>query len=142
MANLPYQGPLPFPPGSWIRSQPYPGVPFVVKAPKFLQGAGAVIFVLDPVLPPGLVGYSYSQTLTAGGGIPAYTFAVTAGVLPGGLSLNSSTGVLSGTPSAAGTFSFTVTATDSQPQSGSQAFTVSIGGPLVFGATANSGFTG
>jgi hypothetical protein len=52
-----------------------------------------------------------------------YTFAVTAGSLPAGLSL-SSAGVLSGTPTAAGSSSFTITATDSTGAAGSQAYTL------------------
>ena len=61
---------------------------------------------------------SYSQTLTADGGTPPYTFAVTAGSLPSGLTL-SPAGLLSGMPSAGGTFNFTVTATDSNGCKGS-----------------------
>lgn len=55
------------------------------------------------------VGTPYSFTVTATG-TPAPTFAVTAGTLPGGLQLNGTTGVISGTPTAAGTANFTVTA--------------------------------
>ena len=69
-------------------------------------------------------GVAFTQTLTATGSTPI-TYAVTAGTLPAGLSL-SSAGVLSGTPSAAGSYSFTVTATntagtDSQAYSGTVA---------------------
>ena len=64
-------------------------------------------------LPNAIVGVAYSQTLTAAGGLPPYTYAITAGALPAGLTL-STTGVISGTPTTAGASSFTVTATDSQ----------------------------
>jgi len=66
-------------------------------------------------LPGGVIGTAYSQTLTAAGGIDAYTWSVPPGTLPAGLSL-SSTGVLSGTPTGTvtGTTSFTVTVTDSE----------------------------
>jgi uncharacterized repeat protein (TIGR03803 family) len=74
-------------------------------------------------LPAETVGASYSQTLTANGGTAPYTFAVTAGSLPAGLTLSSG-GVLSGTPTAAGSSSFTVTATDSTGAAGSQAYTL------------------
>jgi large repetitive protein len=74
----------------------------------------------------GQVGLPYSQTVSASGGTGPYTFAVTAGALPAGVTL-SPAGTLSGTPTAGGSFSFTVTATDSSafpgPYSGSQAYT-------------------
>ena len=64
-------------------------------------------------LPNAVLGATFSQTLTAAGGLAPYTYAVTAGSLPAGLSL-SAAGMLSGTPTSAGASSFTVTATDSE----------------------------
>ena len=55
-------------------------------------------------------GESYSQKLAAEGTAP--TWSVTDGNLPDGLNLNKSTGEIFGTPSAPGTFKFTVTATN------------------------------
>lgn len=69
----------------------------------------------DP-LPNGTVGIAYSYTLTASGGVPPYTYTIASGSLPTGLSLNSSTGVVSGTPTqniSLDSVSFTVT--DSAP---------------------------
>ncbi|MFN7973831.1 MAG: Ig domain-containing protein [Acidobacteriota bacterium] len=85
----------------------------------------AGITVLPAALPAGTVGTPYSQIITAGGGTPPYTFAVTAGALPAGLTL-SPVGLLSGTPTTAGTFNFTVTATDATGCTGSQAYTLVI----------------
>lgn len=59
------------------------------------------------------IGVPYSGTITVTGGTPPYTFALTGGALPPGLTLNTSTGVISGTPTAAGTFNYQVTITDS-----------------------------
>jgi len=82
--------------------------------------------VLAPAtLPPGTPGTAYSQTLTATGGAgPPFTFTVSAGSLPTGLTLDSATGVLSGTPASVGTFAFTISATDSAGVSGSQAYSL------------------
>ncbi|MBE0568338.1 MAG: putative Ig domain-containing protein, partial [Deltaproteobacteria bacterium] len=61
-------------------------------------------------LPAGTVGTAYSQTLAATGGTTPYSWSVSAGTLPAGLSLSTG-GVLSGTPTAAATSSFTVQVT-------------------------------
>lgn len=85
---------------------------------------------VNPVgLPGALQGENYSQTLTAsssGGGTAAYSFAVTAGALPPGLSLSAG-GRLSGTPTQPGSFSFTVTATDANGCAGRRALTLAVG---------------
>ena len=58
-------------------------------------------------------GTAYNQTISATGIAPV-TFAVTSGNLPGGLSLDATTGAVTGTPSGAGSFTFTVRATDNR----------------------------
>ncbi|MHB8799604.1 MAG: ice-binding family protein [Thermoanaerobaculia bacterium] len=67
----------------------------------------------------------YSVQLSATGGTAPYTFAVTAGALPDGLTL-STAGLLSGTPTTPGTFIFTVTATDAEGCTGFRAYTITI----------------
>ena len=62
-------------------------------------------------LPDGEVGTVYSQTLTATGD-PTITWNVTSGTLPAGLTLDTNTGTISGTPTTANTYNFTVTATN------------------------------
>lgn len=69
------------------------------------------ISITPPTLPPGNVNSGYAQPLSASGGTGSYSFAKIAGNLPAGLSLAAS-GVVSGTPAEAGTFSFTASATD------------------------------
>ena len=72
--------------------------------------------VTTATLPAGVIGTNYSQTLAAAGGITPYTWSITTGSLPAGLSLNTSTGVISGNPggSFTGTTNFTVTVTDNE----------------------------
>jgi hypothetical protein len=63
-------------------------------------------------LPAGTIGESYAaQQLSVGGGTPPYTFTITSGVLPDGLTLNVNS-VISGTPTAAGQYAFQIGATD------------------------------
>jgi uncharacterized repeat protein (TIGR03803 family) len=84
----------------------------------------------------------YSQQLSTTGGDVPYTFSVSAGALPSGLSLNPSTGLLSGTPTATGMFSFTITVTDSLGNSASRGSTVTINPPITIGAGYPPGTVG
>ena len=61
----------------------------------------------------GQVGVAYSSALLASGGVPPYTFSITSGSLPPGLTLNTSTGAITGTPTTYGTFNFTAKVVDS-----------------------------
>ncbi len=104
------------------------------------QGTGTItnddvpVTVNPATVPDGTVGVAYSQAITASGGTAPYSFAVTAGALPAGLTLSPG-GLLSGTPTAGGTFAFTITATDSSPFpgpfSGSRAYTLTIAAPTI-----------
>jgi hypothetical protein len=85
-----------------------------------------VITVNPPTLPNGTVGIAYSQIISASGGTSPYTFSVSSGALPTGLILNATTGAITGTPTAAGTFDFTITATDATGCSGSRPYTIII----------------
>lgn len=86
------------------------------------------VTIAPTTLPPAQFNAAYSQTLTASsanGAVAPYTFAITAGALPAGLTL-SSAGVLSGTATTAGAFNFTVTATSANSFSGSRAYTLQV----------------
>jgi len=78
-------------------------------------------------LTAGTVDIAYSATLTATGGKAPYTWSVSGGTLPGGLSL-SNTGVIQGTPKASGTYTFTIKAADSSTavKNTTQLFSVTI----------------
>ncbi|RZJ27578.1 MAG: autotransporter domain-containing protein, partial [Brevundimonas sp.] len=77
---------------------------------------------------------AYSTAFTGAGGVAPYSYAVTAGALPAGLTL-ATDGILSGTPTAGGAFSFTVTATDSStgagPYTASQTVALTVNGSTI-----------
>ena len=70
----------------------------------------------------GVANETYSQTLQASGGVGSYTWSISSGTLPTGLSL--ATGVISGTPTVSGTFTFTTKVTDAHSVSGTLAQTI------------------
>ena len=112
------------------------GGPFSNTRAYTIVVAPPVTVIAPTTVPNATVGTAYSQTFTASGGISPYSFAVTAGALPAGTSLNAATGVLSGTPTAGGTFNFTVTATGSStgigsPHTGSRAYALTIAAPAI-----------
>ena len=89
-------------------------------------------------LPGGTQNAAYSATLAATGGIPPYTWSITSGALPTGLSLSSSTGAISGTPTAAGTSSFTVQVSDVHAASATQALSLIVAAPSSPSITTSS----
>ncbi len=82
----------------------------------------AVVVTTTSPLLGGTTGVAFSQTLASTGGTGSRTYGKSSGVLPAGTSL-SSAGVVSGTPTAAGTSSFTVTVVDATGATGSKPFT-------------------
>jgi len=64
-------------------------------------------------LPNGYQWLNYGTNLSATGGVTPYSWSIVSGSLPAGLTLDPGTGLISGTPSAFGTFNFTVRVTDS-----------------------------
>jgi uncharacterized repeat protein (TIGR01451 family) len=93
----------------------------------------------NPAPPSAQAGIAYTDTLTATGGTSPFTWSISGGSLPSGITLNSSTGVLSGTPTSAGLYSFTVKVTDSFGQSATQSLSMTVAvGPLVIAASANT----
>lgn len=77
------------------------------------------------VLKGATAGVAYSETITAQNGNSPYTFAITAGALPTGMSMTSG-GIISGTCSTPATYTFTVTVTDVNGYTGSQSFSITV----------------
>ena len=88
-----------------------------------LTATGDAVVVAPAALPAMTVSEPYTVTFTATGGLGPYTFSVSAGAVPAGLALNGTTGVLAGTPTTAGDYAFSITATDSLGSTGVRAYT-------------------
>ena len=80
-------------------------------------------------LPTGTFNEVYNQTVSVTGGIGTLIWGVTSGALPPGLNLNASSGTVSGTPTSAGPFTFTLRVTDAIPQFDEQNVTIAINSP-------------
>jgi putative Ig domain-containing protein len=89
-------------------------------------GGGNTVNVTNPGNKTGTVGVATSLQIQASDSSSTATLTYSATGLPGGLSINSSSGLISGTPTTAGTFSVTATATDNTGASGSTSFTWTI----------------
>src|SRR5205085_6776925 len=76
--------------------------------------------------PGGTVGTPYSATLASSGGQAPYQWSVTSGQLPSGVTLNSSTGGISGTPTTAGPCLFGIQVSDAMGATASARFSVTI----------------
>lgn len=89
--------------------------PQVVTRDLFFEIKPPSVNITTATLPDGTTGVFYSNEVMATAGFTPYSFAITAGVLPNGLSLptNRRTGVISGIPTQAGSFTFTIEVTDS-----------------------------
>ncbi|HUN37855.1 MAG TPA: putative Ig domain-containing protein [Trebonia sp.] len=99
----------------------------------------AVPTLSNPAPASGQTGVAYSNGLAVTGGTAPYTWSVSAGSLPPGLSLNPTTGVISGTPTAVGLYTFTVQVTDAFGLTATQTLSIGVtAGPLVISASASS----
>jgi Leucine-rich repeat (LRR) protein len=85
-----------------------------------------VLSVTTMSLPAGATGFAYGEALTATGGDGSYIWSVTVGSLPTGLSLVDSTGIISGTPSAEGSDTFTVQVASGDGQTASQRLSIAV----------------
>ncbi len=111
---------------------------------------------LSPNLSPALISTPYSAALTVNGGTPPFTYTLLGGTLPIGLTLNASTGQISGTPAVLGTMTFSAQVTDTNGATASNFFSITVqplplsinsaplpdgtvGQPYAFSITANGG---
>jgi hypothetical protein len=99
-----------------------------IGAFELLSSTPADVVLTTTSLPAGTVSVAYSATLAATGGVTPYGWSVVAGALPAGLSLNATTGVISGTPTTEGSATFTIRVNDSQalPDTDSKPLSITI----------------
>ena len=122
--------------------------------PRFATGGSpttAFTITGPPIPPPSITTTSFSNgqqgiaytpvALGVNGGQSPYAWAITAGALPGGIALAPGTGVISGTPTANGTFSFTVRVTDSLLQTGTANLSIVVRPPVSISTTTLPGGT-
>jgi hypothetical protein len=89
-----------------------------------------VITLTPTTLPNATLGVAYSQTMAGSGGKAPYTFTVTVGTLPVGLTLTAA-GVLAGTPTAAGTSTVTIRGTDANGCNGDRVYSLIVACPVI-----------
>jgi len=105
---------------------------FLVAAAVVVAVLGSTAFAAGPLriqttsLVNGRVGVPYSQTMAGNGGTPPYSFAITGGTLPPGLSLTAGSGNINGTPTASGVYAFTAEITDAVPATATKALSITI----------------
>jgi hypothetical protein len=103
-------------------------LPLTISGTVPANGNSSALSITMSSFYAGAVGNSYSQTLAASGGSGTYTFTITSGSLPAGLTLGSG-GSITGTPTTAGTVSFTAQVSDSAQATSSRQFDITIDAP-------------
>ncbi len=92
--------------------------------PPGTTSGSTILSTVTASLPGGTVDSAYSATLQASGGTVPYTWSISSGSLPAGLTLNTGSGVISGTPTATETASFTVQVNDSASHVATQSLSI------------------
>lgn len=92
--------------------------------------------------PEGAVGQAYTTSLTAAGGTLPYTWSIASGSLPPALTISATTGVISGTPTTKGTFSFTVSVKDDFGATATVATAIAVDAPLALTSVLPNGTVG
>ena len=112
-----------------------PNVFALVNAPQW-----SALSITTSALSQGKVGSAYSQALAASGRIAPYTWSIASGSLPAGLSLDPATGVISGTPTAAGVSTFAIQVADSEsiPATAVASFSLTIAAKVASSTTLTS----
>jgi hypothetical protein len=114
--------------------------PFTVQVKDFIGGTatkalsitvGAGLIITTTSLPGGALTQPYSQTLASTGGLLPVTWSIASGALPPPLTLDGTTGIISGTPASTGNFSFVVLVTDARGAVARQSLSINIANPIL-----------
>lgn len=97
---------------------------------SIVVSAAPALTITTATLPNGTTGTAYSQTLAVTGGTAPYTWALASGTLPAGLTLNPSTGAITGTPTAAATSNFAVQVTDASKATAQKTLSIVVAAPV------------
>ena len=103
------------------------GTPITQNFTLTVTGPVPDLGITTTSLPNGQVGSTYSQVLAATGGLPSYTWSISSGNLPAGLTFDQSTGMIAGTPTATGTSRFAVEVADQSSQIATADLSITIG---------------
>ncbi len=118
-----------FTPGGTVTLTVYERDSIPVQETAFPVNDGSVV-IRTWFLPTGFVGESCSQAIVAAMGTTPYAWTLTSGSLPGGIALDATTGTLAGTPASTGEYTFSLTVTDNNGDTDTQAFSWTIGQPV------------
>ena len=110
--------------------------------PLTINPAPPVLSIITTSLPSGAVGQAYNEPVEATGGTGALAWSIVAGTLPQNLSLDPTTGAISGTPTATGPSSFTVQVADTAGQADAQALSILINLPTAPNITTTTPLPG
>jgi hypothetical protein len=91
-----------------------------------IQTVVAKLIIKTLSLPNGTINGYYSQFLSVSGGVPSFTWSIISGVLPTGLTLDPTTGVITGKPTVTGNFNFTVQVADTQGNTATKSLAIRI----------------
>ena len=103
------------------------------------DGSATALSIKVDALPPAYINEAYTGTIRAVGGLTPYTFKLSKGSLPPGLSLQG--GEIRGTPTEEGEFTFTITVSDGKLSSTFQDYTLSVAPPPPAELTLNTPLT-
>ena len=107
--------------------------------PALVRADPQALAIATASLPSTEVNAAYTQPLAATGGTTPYTWTISTGTLPAGLTLNSTTGIISGTGTAVGTVTFTAQVADSAAHTATQSLSIATNPTVTVGTTTLPG---